>query len=75
MLDGSREEGMKMGNNPTETATEIEATREDLARKVDLLVDQAKVEAVEVTKKLLIVGVALVGIFIVGTIAKRRVGS
>jgi hypothetical protein len=66
---------MKMGNTPTETASEIEATREDLARKVDLLVDQAKVEAVEVTKKLLIVGVALVGLFIVGTIAKRRVGS
>jgi len=66
---------MKMGNTPTETATEIEATREDLARKVDLLVDQAKVEAIEVTKKLAIVGVALVGLFIVGTIAKRRVGS
>ena len=64
-----------MGNTPSETASEIEATREDLARKVDLLVDQAKVEAVEVTKKVLIVGVALIGLFIVGSIAKRRVGS
>ena len=64
-----------MGNNPTETANEIEETREDLARKVDLLVDQAKVEAVEVTKKLVIFGVALAGLFILGTIAKKRVGS
>ena len=64
-----------MGNTPTETASEIEATREDLARKVDLLVDQAKVEAVQVSKKLMIVGVALVGLFILGSIAKRRVGS
>lgn len=62
-----------MGNNAEETATEIEQTREDLARKVDLLVTTAKVEAVQVSKKLLIAGVALAGLFILGTIAKRRV--
>ena len=62
-----------MGTNARETATEIEQTREDLARKVDLLVDRAKVEAVEVSKKLMVVGIALIGLVIVGTIAKRRV--
>jgi hypothetical protein len=62
-----------MGNSARETATEIEQTREDLARKVDLLVDRAKVEAVEVSKKMMVVGIALVGLLIVGTIAKRRV--
>lgn len=62
-----------MGNTPQETANEIEQTREDLAQKVDLLVDRAKVEAVEASKKLLIVGAALIGLLIVGTIAKRRV--
>jgi hypothetical protein len=62
-----------MGNNPKETATEIEQTREDLARKVDLLVEQAKVEAAAAGKKLAIVAVALVGLFVIGTIAKKRV--
>lgn len=62
-----------MGNNPKETEAEIEATREDLALKVDLLVGRAKVEAVEASKKLAIVAVALAGLFIVGSIAKRRV--
>lgn len=62
-----------MGTTARETATEIEQTRDDLARKVDMLVEQAKVEAVQVSKKLMIAGVALVGLFIVGTIAKRRV--
>ena len=62
-----------MGTTPAETAHEIEQTREELARKVDLLVDRAKVQAVEASKKMIIVGVALVGLFIVGTIAKRRV--
>jgi hypothetical protein len=62
-----------MGTNARDTATEIEQTREDLARKVDLLVDRAKIEAVEVSKKLMVVGIALVGLVIVGTIAKRRV--
>lgn len=64
-----------MGNNARETASEIEQTRDDLARKVDMLVEQAKVEAVQVSKKLMIAGIALAGLFIVGTIAKRRVGS
>lgn len=62
-----------MGTNARETATEIEQTRDDLARKVDMLVEQAKVEAVQVSKKLMIAGIALAGLFIVGTIAKRRV--
>ena len=62
-----------MGSDPKQTVREIEETREDLARKVDLLVDQARVEAVSVGKKLAIVGIALVGLFVVGSIAKRRV--
>lgn len=61
-----------MGNNPQDIANEIEQTREDLALKVDMLVDRAKVEAVEVSKKLAVVGVALVGLVILGSIAKRR---
>ena len=64
-----------MGTTPQQTVTEIEQAREDLARKVDLLVDRAKVEAVSAGKKLAIVGVAVVGLVIVGMIAKRRVGS
>lgn len=64
-----------MGTNARETASEIEQTRDDLARKVDMLVEQAKVEAVQVSKKLMIAGIALAGLFIVGTIAKRRVNS
>ena len=62
-----------MGTNPQQTVTEIEQTREDLARKVDLLVDRAKVEATSLGKKLAIVGVALAGVLLVGMIAKRRV--
>jgi hypothetical protein len=62
-----------MGNSAQQTANEIEETREDLARKVDLLVDQAKVEAKEMGKKLAIVGVALVGLLVVGFIARKRV--
>ena len=64
-----------MGTTPQQTVTEIEQTREDLARKVDLLVDRAKVEAVSAGKKLAIVGAAVVGLVIVGMIAKRRVGT
>jgi hypothetical protein len=64
-----------MGQTPKDTVAEIEATREDLALKVDLLVDRAKVEAVAVSKKLVIVSVALAGLLILGTIAKRRVQS
>jgi hypothetical protein len=64
-----------MGQNAQQTVAEIEATRDDLARKVDELVDQAKVEAKQLGKKVAI-GVAVLGaVLIVGFIAKRRVGS
>jgi len=62
-----------MGANPDQTVSEIEQTREDLARKVDLLVDRAKVEAVSAGRKLAIAGVAVAGLLIIGMIAKRRV--
>ncbi len=62
-----------MGQNPRETVVEIEETREELARKVDELVGRAKVEAAEAGRKLGIVAIALVGLVIVGSIAKRRV--
>lgn len=62
-----------MGQTTKDTVSEIEATREDLAIKVDQLVGRAKVEAAEAGRKLAIVAVALLGLFIVGTIAKRRV--
>lgn len=64
-----------MGADPDQTVNEIEQTREELARKVDLLVDRAKVEAASAGKKLAIAGAALAGLLIVGMIAKRRVGS
>ena len=64
-----------MGQNPGQTLTEIEATRDDLERKVDELVDRVKVEAGVVGRKLAIGAVALAGLLIVGMIAKRRVGS
>ena len=62
-----------MGQNAQQTVTEIEQTREDLARKVDLLVDRAKVEASSLGKKVAIAGVAIAGVLLVGMIAKRRV--
>jgi hypothetical protein len=62
-----------MAQDPRRTADEIEQTREDLAVKVDELVDRAKIEAVQVGKKLAVVGVALVGVLLVGMIAKKRV--
>ena len=62
-----------MGQNARQTATEIEETREELARKVDELVVRAKVEAQEVGKKLAIGAAALAGLVIVGWLAKRRV--
>lgn len=64
-----------MGQNPRQTVEEIEETREELARKVDELVDRAKVEAGELGKKVAIAGAVLLGVMIVGMIAKRRVGS
>lgn len=62
-----------MGKDARQTLGEIEETREDLARKVDELVDRAKVEAGEIGKKLAIGAVALAGLLIVGFIAKRRI--
>lgn len=62
-----------MGQDPQETVDEIRRTREEMAVKVDQLIDQAKVEATEVGKKLAIGTVALVGLLILGMIAKRRV--
>jgi Protein of unknown function (DUF3618) len=64
-----------MGRNAQETAEEIERTREDLARKVDELVDQAKVEAQEVGKKLAVGAVALIALLLLGWFAKRRVSD
>lgn len=64
-----------MGQDPRQTVVEIEETREELARKVDELVDRAKVEAGELGKKVAIAGAVLIGIMIVGMVAKRRVGS
>ena len=62
-----------MGQTAQQTAAEIEETREQLARKVDLLVDQAKVEAQEIGKKVAIGAAALAGLVLLGWIAKRRV--
>lgn len=62
-----------MGKDARQTMGEIEDTREDLARKVDELVDRAKVEAGEIGKKLAIGAAALAGLLIVGLIAKRRI--
>lgn len=62
-----------MGQNPQRTVEEIEHTREELAEKVDLLVDRARVEAAELGRKVLIGGIALAALVVVGLIAKRRV--
>lgn len=62
-----------MGEDPQETVDEIRRTREEMAVKVDQLIDQAKVEATEVGKKVAIGAVALAGLLILGLIAKRRV--
>jgi hypothetical protein len=62
-----------MGYNAQQTAAEIEETREELARKVDELVDRARVEAAEIGKKLAIGAVALAGLLVLGWVAKRRV--
>ncbi len=63
-----------MGRTAEQTLGEIEETREDLARKVDELVDRAKVEAGEIGKKLVVGAAALAALLVVGYIAKRRVG-
>ncbi len=62
-----------MGRDARQTLGEIEETREDLARKVDELVDRAKVEAGEIGKKLAVGAAALAGLLLLGLIAKRRV--
>ena len=64
-----------MGQDPRETVRDIEQTREEMAVKVDQLIDGAKVEAVEVGKKLAIGAAALAGLLLVGMLAKRRVRS
>ncbi len=64
-----------MANNTAQTVAEIEQTRDDLARKVDELVDRAKVEATELGKKLAIGAVVLAGLLVIGIVAKRRVGG
>ena len=62
-----------MGENARQTVAEIAETREELARKVDDLVDRAKVEAGVLGRKLLVVGAAVTALLVVGYIAKRRV--
>ncbi|MDQ4057646.1 MAG: hypothetical protein M3124_00815 [Actinomycetota bacterium] len=62
-----------MGQEPQETVDEIRRTREQMSVKVDQLIDQAKVEATEVGKKVAIGAVALAGLLILGMIAKRRI--
>ncbi len=62
-----------MGQDPQQTVDEIEQTREELARKVDELVDRAKVEAGEAGKKMAIAGAALAALLLIGFIAKRRI--
>jgi len=62
-----------VGQDPRETVRDIEQTREEMAVKVDQLIDGAKVEAVEVGKKLAIGAAALAGLLLVGMLAKRSV--
>jgi hypothetical protein len=64
-----------MGEDPRQTVEEIDKTREDLARKVDELVDQAKVVAGEASRKAAIGAGALGLLLLVGFIAKRRIRS
>jgi Protein of unknown function (DUF3618) len=62
-----------MGQDTHHTVEEIEQTRDELARKVDELVDQAKVEASALGKKLAVGGAALAGLLVLGFVAKQRV--
>jgi hypothetical protein len=64
-----------VSENTAQIVNEIEETREDLARKVDELVDRAKVEAGEMGKKIAIGAAALTVLFIIGTFAKKRVSG
>lgn len=63
-----------MGEDARQIVGEIEETREDLARKVDELVDRAKIEAGELGKKVAIAGAVVAGLLVIGMIAKRRIG-
>ena len=62
-----------MGEDARQTVREIEQTRDDLARKVDELVDRAKVEAGALTRKIAIGAAVVAGVLVLGLIAKRRV--
>ncbi len=62
-----------MSQDPRQTAREIEQTREELARKVDELVDQARVEAGVLGKKAAVGAAALAALVLLGFIAKQRV--
>ena len=62
-----------MSQDPRQTAREIERTRDELARKVDELVDQARVEAGVLGKKAAVGAAALAGLLLLGFIAKQRV--
>ena len=62
-----------MGENPRQTVDEIEQTRDELARKVDELVDRARVEAGQAAKKVAIGLVGAAGQLVVGWLAERRV--
>jgi hypothetical protein len=64
-----------VGQDARETLSEIEQTREELAHKVDALVDQAKVEAAALGKKLAIGAACLAGLLVLGIVAKRLVRS
>ncbi len=61
-----------MTQEAQQTVAEIEKTRNELASKVDVLIDRSKVEAAELGKKLAIGAAGLAGLLIIGMIAKRR---
>ncbi|HYZ46721.1 MAG TPA: DUF3618 domain-containing protein [Actinomycetota bacterium] len=62
-----------MSRDPRRTAQEIEQTRDELARKVDELVDQARVEAGVLGKKAAVGAAGLAALLVLGFIAKQRV--
>jgi hypothetical protein len=64
-----------MGQDARQTVDEIDRTRDDLARKVDELVDLGKDVAEETGKKLAAGAGALAALLFVGYIAKRRIRS
>ena len=62
-----------MGDEAYKTKSEIEETRDALGRKVDQLVEVAKVEAGELARKMAVGAGALTVLLLLGMIAKRRV--